>query len=121
MKWSSVLPNSKKQCSCIFLVSGGNGLSSRLSAIWRRIAAHAVAARVEPAGDVHDHRTAMSRKVSLHKLIEHDGARYNAAVHRRVLVGHRKIVVEPVDDLDRLVVGDRAARLRLLRAGVNRL
>lgn len=59
----------------------------------------------------------MSRKVSLHKLIEHDGARYNAAVHRRVLVVHRKIVVEPVDDLDRLVVGDRAARLRLLRAG----
>lgn len=66
-----------------------------------RIVAHAVAARVEPAGDVHDHRTAMPRKVSLHKLIEHDGARYNAAVHRRVLVGHRKIVVEPVDDRSR--------------------
>ena len=85
------------------------------------VALHAVAARVEPAGYVDDGRAGMRRKPRRRELIQHDRAGDDAAVHGRVLIRKREVIIERADDLLGLRIVYRAAAAALLSAGINRL
>ena len=58
------------------------------------VSLHPVAARIQTTGDVHDHGTRMLGQIPPGQLIQHDGARDNAAAHRRVAVREGEVVVQ---------------------------
>ena len=86
-----------------------------------RITRHPIAAGIQPAGDVDDHRIGVRRKPRFCQFIQHNGAGDNAAAHGRIFVGKGKIVVQLLDDFLRFCIVNLAASPALLRPCVNGL
>ena len=102
------------------LFAHGDGFG-QIQVIPMPIALHAIAARIQTAGNIHHRRAGMPGQKARYQPVQHNGTGNHTAVHGRVPIRKRKIIIQARYDFLCLLIPDRAARAAFLCTGIERL